>query len=232
MEHSYNYNYEGTYWASGSDIRDGELSLGQLKPVPRPRTTNLTNSDNTFLQNPHTTTDFVKVSASQWQVLSVTDDGNYQMEPATHFEPVDDFRGEPNYIQSITENSTPYFLKWQFVTADRKVLNGRVFTGKMSIGEPNEPNYIEPVQIEIIADSNDLKSHIAVSEYIVVADPNGYAPFHVGDIFVVPLGTGQIMKIDFDDYGQIIDLIAPHWLTSCAMLDKNHDGIVNLKDLP
>ena len=226
------YDYAGTYWMSGSQIGDGHLSLGQLNGPPRPVAglLNLTDTDTTFLATEpnlmNDTTLLLRVADCRWEML----DAENQPQPVLQFEPIDDFRTDPNYAQLITDNSTPYYMKWHFWTKFACDLAGRTFSGVATIGDPNEPNYIEPVSITVLADGENRRSHIAVSEYMVIADPNNYAPFRVGDILIVPLSEGQRIRMEFDDWSQVVSMVAGQWLTPNPDLDQNEDGVFNYQD--
>lgn len=227
--HPSNYNYAGTYWMSCSQIGDGHLTLGQMAGPPRKTSTLLpaTSTDDTFLNTEPNVlfNDVIYVADCFWEFL----DADNQPQPVTQFEPIDDFRSDPNYAQLITENSTPYFMKWHFWTKAPCSLAGRIFAGTATIGN-SDPNYTEPVSITVLSDSTDRRSHVAVSEYMVIADPNGYAPFRVDDIMIVPLETGQRIRIVFNDLSQVVSMAAEKWLTDDADFDINKDGIFNFKD--
>jgi hypothetical protein len=191
--------------------------------------TPLVSSDFDFLASTMTQTDEpILVNSVFWQRPKY-EDGQYQMKNVDEFVILNH-----NDNDAIASFSTPYVCAYQFVTPEPLVMANRTINAKLYVGDISEPNFVEPIEICVIADSNDFYRHIARSDYIAVCEPNGFSPYRVqsdcGSILVVPLDEGQTLKIRIDDYGQFIDLIAPHWLANFVPLDINNDGIVNLKD--
>jgi hypothetical protein len=151
--------------------------------------------------------------------------------------PISEFRVLNNHDEeAIKDYSNPYTAVYHFVTATPISLTGQSYCAKLSIGDPNDPNYITDIAINVVSDSNDLISHVARSGWIVPAEPNDFTPYILntdfGDVLVCPLDEGQTLKIELTDWTQFVFMVAPYWLTSFKALDKNSDGIFNLKDLP
>jgi hypothetical protein len=224
---------KGEYWSSvqGPGARkprsEIEIAAGNRQAMTT-QNIPLASSDVDFLASTLTQTDEpVLCQNVVWQRPKFAD-GQYQMNNVGEFVILNH-----NDNEAIAQFTTPYTCSYQFVTPESLVMVNRTINAKLLIGD-SEPNFIEPIEICVIADSNDFYRHIARSDYIAVCEPNGFSPYRVqadcGSILVVPLDEGQTLKIRIEDYSQLIDLIAPHWLQSYLPLDINKDGIVNLKD--
>jgi hypothetical protein len=171
------------------------------------------------------------VAGSQWTIHVEKETGT-QAITADYFYPIDDLRNDPNFESLMSENTTPYVEEFYFWTTLPAAMVETKIDAQLYIGDPNEPNYVEQIELCVVADSSDLRSHVAISPPIVVAEPNGFGPFYCGDYLIVPASDGQTLRIGIDNYMQFIFFAFSSWLDNNPDFDLNHDGIVNFGDWP
>jgi len=227
---------KGEYWGCASQIGYGHLALnevGEISIRPALASVPMSDKETAFLNSePNHFDDYlVSVKSQTWcRVKRVGDE--YRPVEAKYLYPI------TNNKDVILNNSTPYYISYCFYTTEPVVLQGMTFSAglKYSKADPNEANksYAD-IDIKVIADNGDKRSHVARTGFIVPVDPNGFEPYHLksetGVYFLVaPMDEDGYLTVEFKDMNQFLPFISEYWLTDCKALDLFRDGIINLKD--